>query len=346
MKKIMAWLFSASVLLSGCSLKAEPKLFRYQASFFGVFDTVTTVVGYARDQETFTVYVEKLKEELTEYHQLYDIYQEYPEIQNLKTVNDQAGQKPVQVDERILKLLEFSAELYEKTDEAVNVAMGSVLSIWHEHRMQGIDDPLHASLPDTEELERAAEHTDMKDVVLNREEGTVFLADPDMSLDVGAIAKGYAVEQVCQSLENQGITGLLVNVGGNTRAIGTKPGGEPWKVGVQNPDLEAEEKTIHTVELSSGQCLVQSGGYQRYYTVDGLRYHHIIQPELLAPWNKYAAVAIICSDSGMADALSTAVFNMEPEEGEAFVESLPGVEALWIYPDGSERESSGFFEEN
>ncbi len=340
--RLFACILSASVLLSGCGLEQKPELFRYQASFFGVFDTVTTVVGYARDQETFTVYAEKLKAQLEEYHQLYDIYQEYPGISNLKTVNNQAGKEPVQVDSRILDLLELSEEVYDMSGGAVNIAMGSVLSIWHEYRTAGKDDPAQAALPPQELLLEAAEHTDISAMKIDRENSTVYLEDPDMSLDVGAIAKGYAVEMACRRLEEQGISRLLVNVGGNTRAIGMKPDEVPWEVGIQNPDLDSEQKNLHVLKLSDGQCLVQSGGYQRYYTVEGVRYHHIIHPKLLKPWDRYAAVAIVCRDSGLADALSTAVFNMEPEEGEAFVERLEGVEALWIYPDGTERSSQGF----
>lgn len=345
MKWILAWILTgactASTLLTGCGRKAEPELFRYQASFLGVFDTVTNVVGYAPDEETFTKYMEDLQSMLEEYHQLYDIYNDYDGISNIKTINDNAGIKPVQVDSRIIDLLTEAQDMYEETDGRINVAMGSVLSIWHDYREEGTDDPEAAAIPSMEELEAASLHTDISNMKIDRDASTVYLEDPEMSLDVGAVGKGYATEMACQMLEAQGVTSALVNVGGNTRAIGTKPGGEKWQVGVQNPDLNSKEAYLHVMELDD-QALVNSGTYQRYYTVNGKQYHHIIHPELLMPWDRYVDVAILCPDSGRADALSTAVFNMEPEEGMAFIESQKDVEAMWVYPDGSETYSSGF----
>lgn len=338
-KRIFIPILCAAMILGGCSLK--PRLIRYDAEFIGLFDTVTTVVGYGRDKNSFTGYVQQLYDELEVYHQLYDIYNDYEGINNIKTINDNAGVRPVKVDEKIIDMLEEAVRMHEVTDGRMNVAMGSVLSIWHDYRGEGVLDPVNAKLPMDEELEAAAKHMDISGMQIDREASTVYLEDPEMSLDVGAIAKGYATEMVCRSLEEAGLTNALVNVGGNTRAIGVKDGGERWAVGIQNPDLDSDERYLHRVGLD-GESLVTSGTYQRYYTVDGVPYHHIIHPERLKPWNEYVSVSIICPDSGMADALATAVFNMELEEGLELVESLDQVEAMWIRPDGSEYYSSGF----
>ncbi len=338
-KKGCALFLCAAMVLWGCSFK--PRLIRYDAQFLGLFDTVTTVVGYARNKDTFTEYVQLLHDELEVYHQLYDIYNDYEGINNIKTINDNAGIQPVKVDEKILDMLEEAVRMYELTDGRVNVAMGGVLSIWHDYRDEGVLDPENAKLPTEQELLEAAEHMDIRKLKIDREASTVYLEDPQMSLDVGAIGKGYATEMVCRRLEEAGLTNALVNVGGNIRAIGAKDGGELWAVGIQNPDLESEERYLHRVGLD-GESLVTSGTYQRYYTVDGIQYHHIIHPELLMPWNEFVSISIICSDSGLADALATAVFNMELDEGMAFVESLEAVEAMWVRPDGTEYYSSGF----
>lgn len=332
------------VTMTGCSsITQTPKLKRYDAQFLQLFDTVTSVVGYAEDEETFTKYSQELHDELETYHQLYDIYNDYDGINNVKTINDNAGVAPVEVDLKIIDMLEFAVEMDERTDGTFNVAMGSVLSIWHDYRTEGINDPEQAKLPSMEELEAAAEHMDIHKVEIDREKSTVYLPDPDMSLDVGAIAKGYATEMVCQKLEADGFDRALVSVGGNVRAIGTKDDGSKWSVGIQNPDLESSTKYLHALEITD-MSLVTSGSYQRYYTVDGVRYHHIINPSILMPWNEYDSVSILCKDSGMADALSTAVFNMEQEDGLKLIESLDGVEAMWLYPDGTEKYSSGFEE--
>ena len=114
---------------------------RYQATFLTLFDTVTTIVGYAGSKADFTATAQGIHDELLEYHQLYDIYNDYEGMTNLKTVNDRAGQGPVAVDRKILDLLLFSKELYAETGGRVNIAMGSVLSLWHDAREAGIAEP-------------------------------------------------------------------------------------------------------------------------------------------------------------------------------------------------------------
>lgn len=245
------------------------------------------------------------------------------------------------MDQRIIDLLTEAVELCEETNGAMNIAMGSVLSLWHDYGTEGIEDPGHASLPPAEALQDAALHTDIHNICLDPDASTVYLADPDMSLDVGAIAKGYATEMVCRSLQKQGFTHALISVGGSTRAIGTKPDGSCWDVGIQDPDQASESAILYVMELTD-TSLVSSGTYQQYYTVDGKPYHHIIHPELLMPWDRYTQVSVLCGNSGRADALSTALFNMDPEEGKRFVENQIGIEAMWVFPDGSQTFSSGF----
>lgn len=317
------------------------ELIRYDANFLRAFDTVTTITGYAGDEETFTKYVTQIHDQLWEYHRLYDIYNDYEGLNNIKTINDQAGIAPVVVDERIIDLLEASKDMYDKSNGTFNIAMGSVLKLWHDYRTEGIENPERAALVPMADLQEAVKYVDMNLVEIDREASTVYLPDARMRLDVGAIAKGYATEQVSQSAKEAGFTNALISVGGNVRAIGIRADGMKWQVGIQNPDVTSDIKYLHRVELDD-MSLVSSGSYERYYTVDGKQYHHIIHPETLMPSELYVSVSILCQDSGMADALSTAVFNMPLEEGMAFIEGLEGVEAMWIEPDGSEYFSSGF----
>lgn len=323
-------------LLCGCAAAPageEGGQKRYEASFLTLFDTVTTMVGYADSQETFTAQAQQIHDELLEYHQLYDIYNDYDGMNNLKTVNDNAGIAPVEVDARILDMLEFSKELYEETGGRVNVAMGGVLSLWHDAREAGIEDPANAYLPDQDALEEAARHADWSNVVIDEEAGTVYLADPDMSLDVGAIAKGYAVERVCETAP----AGVLISVGGNVRATGPKPDGSPWVVGIENPD---GGDFLHTLYVEDSS-VVTSGDYQRYYLVDGQRYHHIIDPDTLYPATRWRSVSILCADSGIADSLSTALFTLSQEDGQKLLDAFDA-EALWMTQDGELLYSPGF----
>jgi len=336
---VMAVLLTMLTGCAGSTAGHAPN--RYQATFLNLFDTVTTVIGYDADKEVFTENVQQLHDELETYHQMYDIYHAYDGINNIKVINDNAGVGPVAVDQKIIDLLAFCIEAYNLTEGRLNVAMGSVLSIWHDYRQAGIDDPENARLPAVELLTEASEHTDITKIIIDRDAMTVYLDDPEMKLDVGAVAKGYAVEQVCSALEARGIGNLLVSVGGNVRTIGTKGDGSLWQVGIRDPDSTNEESYLYKLGLSD-LSLVSSGSYQRYYTVDGITYHHIINPDTLMPWNNYVSVSILCKDSAMADALSTAIFNMEYETGLARIESLEHTEAMWVFSDGTEAFSSGF----
>lgn len=344
MKKHIA-LWVAALLLffcTGCAKEAAPELQRYSRTSFDLFDTVTILTGFDTSEEAFDKKADWLLELLEEYHQLYDIYHDYTGIHNLKTVNDNAGLQPVKVDERILDLLEYCIEMYDLTAGMTNVAMGSVLSIWHTYREAGEADPASAALPDPEKLSQAAQHMNIYEIEIDREEKTVYLPDPDMQLDVGAVAKGYATEQIARAAEEQGWDHLAFSVGGNVRTIGEKGDGSPWTASIQNPDLTSEETAICRLELTSGLSLVTSGSYQRYYTVDGVRYHHIIHPQTLYPENQFLSVSIVCKDAGMADALSTAVFNMTYTEGKALIESMDDVEAAWVDAEGTLRYTDGF----
>lgn len=317
------------------------ELERYEGSFMGSFDTVTTITGYAASQETFSQQMELLQEKLQHYHELYDIYNSYDGINNIKTINDAAGKEPVEVDEEIIKLLKLGKEMYETTNGQINIAYGSVLSVWHEYREQGMQDAENAKLPPKDLLEERAVHTDIEKLVIDEANSTVYLEDPEMSLDVGSIGKGYAVQRLSEYAKEIGMEHVLISVGGNVCAVGDKADGEPWRVGIENPDMESPESYVKAVDVAD-ISIVTSGDYQRYYEVDGKRYCHIIDPDTGMPAEHFPSVSVMMKDSGMADALSTALFNMEYEEGLAFVESLPDVEAMWIMEDGGIRYSSGF----
>lgn len=333
----------ALCLLLVCMLSAcTPKTNKYSAYSMDYFDTVTTITGYETSQEKFDTVANEVLSQLREYHLLYNIYLRYEGLENLCTINElvDGAHRTVTVDKRIIDMLLRAKEMYTLTGGMMNVAMGSVLSLWHDYRTIGKDDPALASLPPMDKLEAAAEHTDISALVIDEAACTVTLTDPDMTLDVGAIAKGYATECIARNLEEKGITGYVLNVGGNVRTIGTKPDGTAWTVGIENPD---GGDYLAYLQLS-GQSLVTSGSYQRFYYVDGKPYHHIIHPDTLMPSEGFLSVSVICSDSGLADALSTALFCLPLEEGLALVESIPGTEALWLAEDGEQTASPGWID--
>jgi FAD:protein FMN transferase len=340
-KRMMLYgLLIAALLLSGCGNAASPQTTQYKATFLDLFDTVSQILGYAEDKETFTAFSEQVKAELAQYHALYDIYHD-DAVTSIKTINDSAGVQPVKTDGRIIGLLLKSREIYDITGGKTNIALGAVLEIWHQYREAGIDDPENAQLPPMDALLEAANHTDIGDMIIDEEASTVYLTDPLMSLDVGAIAKGYATERVAESIETSGKTSVLLSIGGNVRAIGAKPDGSPWNVAIQNPDLEAEDNSLFTLAINN-LSVVTSGSYQRYYVVDGVKYHHIIDPATLMPAAYFIGISVVASDSGLADGLSTALFCMPLDEGQALIASLDGVEACWVQPDGTVTMTDGF----
>lgn len=340
MKKLLSMITLAAVLLSSALLSSCFGDKQFSKTDLTVFDTQAIVLGHEKSESVFNEKADNILNTLKEYHKLYDIYYEYEGINNLRTVNKNAGIAPVKVDSRIIDLLLFSKEMYEITNGMTNVAMGSILSIWHRYREEGIKNPDKAALPTEDELKAASLHADIEKIVINKKESTVFLEDPEMSLDVGAVAKGYAVEMVAQQFESDGCTGYALSVGGNVRCMGEKPGGEKWEIGIQNPDLSSAKAYVTTVYMTA-DSLVTSGSYQRYYTVAKKQYHHIIDPKTLMPQDDYAAVSVICAHSGIADGLSTALFNMTKSEGLAIAKKL-NAEVIWVYPDGKTETTDGF----
>lgn len=334
MKRLLLLILSLSLLLGGCAAPVQPEEKQYTATFLELFDTVTTMVGRDSSEEAFRQKAEAVREDLEHYHRLFDIYNDYDGVNNIKTINDNAGIAPVQVDKAIVDLLLDCKHYYELTGGKVNVAMGSVLQLWHNARNDGINDPRNAKLPDMDALQEAVKHCDFEAVIIDEAASTVYITDPALRLDVGAVAKGWATQAVADNAPE----GMLLSVGGNVCATGPKMEDTPWVIGVQDPDNA--DKNIHSLYLSKG-TVVTSGDYQRTYTVEGRPYHHIIDPDTLMPGTYWRSVSVVSQDSGLADALSTALFLMNREAGEALAKTC-GAEVFWVAADGTEYMTDGF----
>lgn len=335
MKKSVSLLLCL-LLLCGCSggLKQPTDQTQYTATFLDIFDTVTTVVGKADGKEAFEASIQPIYNELERYHKLFDIYNEYEGINNLKTVNDKAGISPVKVDTAILDMLEDCKAYCTATNGTFNPAMGSVLKLWHDARENGVNDPSNACLPDAAALKAASQHMNPDNIILDRRGSTVYISDPKLKLDVGGIAKGWAVEKVCKNAPK----GLLISVGGNVCATGPKDeNGAAWSVGIQNPN---GKNNLHVLSITSGS-VVTSGSYQRAYTVNGKLYHHIIDPVTLYPGELWTSVTVVCDDSGLADVLSTSLFLLDREKGQELLDKF-GAEALWVDAGENQYYSPGF----
>ena len=328
-------------LLPGCS---SNKYKKYDYTFYDTFDTVTQIIGYTESEEEFNEYMEELHDRFRELHKYFDKYETYEGINNIKTINDKAGIEAVKVDKEIIDLILFSKEWYYKAGKETNIAMGPVIKVWSDYSDKALEDPENAKVPPMEELQEAAKYIDIEKVIVDEEASTVFLEDEDMMLDVGATAKGYAVELVALEMEEAGLKSLLISGGGNIRSIGKPMEGkkEKWGIGIQNPDPELIDRgnvleTLFVKDLS----VVSSGDYQRYFIVDDKVYHHIIDPNTLMPGDYYRAITIVTPNSGVADFLSTSAFLLPFEESKALIDSLEDTEAFWVMNDGSIKTTDG-----
>ncbi len=337
MKKIIYILLAFLTLFSLTSCK---KYKEFSTTFFAdYFNTVITIYAYDTNETAFKENVEYIETLLEKYHKLYDIYMEYSGINNICTINKKAGIEAVVVEQEIIDLIKYSKTIYTTTSGKVNIAMGSVLKLWHNAREYSLDNPNNAYIPTIESLTAAAKYTNINDIIIDEENSSIYINNKNTSIDVGAIAKGYACEVIGNILSEKGVKYYTLNFGGNIKCIGTKGDGTPWKIGIQNPNVSTDK--IETVSIDN-LSVVTSGSYQRYYYVGNVKYHHIINPTTLMPNNEFASVTIITQNSALGDALSTALFNLSLEEGQALIESIDGVEAMWIDNQNNVFKSNGF----
>ncbi len=321
MKKLLAVLLCLT-FLTGCSRRPT----RFSAVYTDVFDTVTEFTAYCQSSEEFEKYSGQLHGELLRLHGIFDIYSYCDGINNARSLNE-AGE-PIVIPAELMEVIASGLSWYDETGGKLDLALGSVLRLWEDCREKGV-------LPDDSELKARAEHISPENIVIEGE--TCYLSDPETSLDFGALAKGYAAEKCAEMLEGAGLSDFAISCGGNVVTRGKKPSGS-WEIAVEDPN----GGFAATVKVS-GLAVVTSGDYQRFYEVDGVRYHHIIDPDTLYPASLWRSVTVVSPSSAEADALSTALFCLDLETGRELCKNH-GAEAMWIDKDGNVTETDGFGE--
>lgn len=332
MKKILSLVLSFVLLFSlfGCT---NTKYTKYSKSFLELFDTASSITAYDTSQENFDKKYNELYKVIKKYSELFDIYNSYDDIINIKYLNDNAYKEPIEVDKEIIDLLNFSKRAYAVTNGKVNIAMGSVLSIWHDYREDG------EALPPKSKLIEANKHTNIDDIIIDNKNSTVFFKDKELKLDVGAVAKGYVCNKIYEYITKNNLwQNAVISLGGNIITVGSKPNGNDFVIGIENPNSNDYLMKVNAKENTS---VVTSGSYQRYYTVNGKNYSHIIDPDTLYPAEYFTSVTVISSDSALADAFSTALFCMSYDDGIKLVESNDKIEAIWLDNNGKTYQSSG-----
>ena len=251
----------------------------------------------------------------------------------LDKVNESSGIEPVIVDEDTFKIVERGIHYSKLSNGLFDVTIGPLVKLW------SIGLP-EARVPSQEEIESVLGFINYNDIILNKEDNSIFLKNPNMIIDLGGIAKGYTADEISQVLTENNVNSAIIDLGGNLYTHGTKPGGQDWNIGIQNP-LSERGQSLGTIKVNN-KSVVTSGTYERFIEKNGVKYHHILNPKTGYPYeNNISGISIISDSSMDGDALSTSVFAMGVEDGLKFVESQPNIDAIFVTNDKKIYLSSG-----
>jgi thiamine biosynthesis lipoprotein len=257
------------------------------------------------------------------------------EDSELERINRMAGVEAVPVHGDLLEIIEKALYYADISGGAFDPAVGPLVKLWG----IGSDSP---HIPSQEEIDSLLPLVNRRDIKIDRQNMTVFLRQPGMRLDLGAIAKGYAADETVAIIRNAGIRRGVIDLGGNIFAYGEKEDGSPWRIGIQNP-LGDRGEYIGVMEVRN-KTIVTSGVYERFIEAGGKRYHHLLSPETGFPAdNGLLSVTIVADSSIDADGLSTAAFILGYEKGRPLVESM-GAVAVFVFEDRSVRGTAGIAE--
>lgn len=308
----------AAAGLTGCARTGSRPVSESSLDWLG---TTTTITIY--DNPTARAFSRAFRR-VGEIHNRMSLQLETSELSRL---TQRAGIEPVIVSPDTLYVVQTALEIAEASDGAFNPAIGPLVALW--------DITGDFYLPSPEEVAELLPLTDFRLIEVNERASTVYLPLPGMRIDLGAIAKGYAADEAARILREEGVQSAILDFGGNIYVVGSRPDGEPWRIGVQDPFLG--RGNYLGVYRGSDQAVVTSGTYERFVISDGVKYHHILDPDTGFPADSgVEGVTILAEESStLADAYSTAAFVLGLEKGMAFIQSIPGVEALFVLADRS-----------
>lgn len=313
---VLAFVISLSIL-AGCSAK-EPVIEPVSKTQL-VIGTVCTITLYDKtDNDIFDQAFQKL----SELESTLSINKENTELDK---VNENAGIAPVKVSPDTLKVIQEGLKYSELSNGTLDITIGPLVKLW------GIGTE-NARVPSQEEIDKAKALVNYKLVEVDEANSTVYLPTPGMIIDLGAIAKGYAADQVADILRSNGVESAIIDLGGNIFALGSKPDGSDFKVGIQNPE-KSRNDSLGIIAVSN-KSVVTSGVYERFFEQDGKSYHHILNPKTGYPYdNDILGVSIISDSSIDGDSLSTTLFAMGIEDGLNLINSMDGIEAIYVTKD-------------
>ncbi len=314
----LSTLLLVTLLISGCFTDRlfSPK--PYKETQF-LMDTVIDITAYGPGAE------EAVKASFSEFERLHTLTNHFDANSQLSRINQMAGKAPVVVDSDLLYIVDHSRELSSKLEGTFDITIGPLVELWGIGRKGEY-------VPSQSEIDKARSLVDYRMIEVDHATHTIYLPKEGMLLDLGGIAKGYAVDKVIEILKQKGITSALVNAGGDVRVIGNKPDGKPWRIGVQDP--RQSDGISAKLALTEWDTMETSGDYQRFIMKDGVRYSHILDPRTGWQPREIASVTTINNSSTDGDILGTAIFILGSEKGLQLLQQFPGNEAVIITTDG------------
>ena len=325
MKKIIL-VFLLSATFIGVSCKPKSSLKSYHLTRFAM-GTVVEITVIDNSEEHANLALDAAMAEINRIGSLF--YEGNPESPLYK-FSHRTGDR-MEMPPEVLNLIERGIKISDLTDGSFDMTVGILLPLWDFKSEK-------PSLPDDDDIQAVLQYVNYRELVIDHEKNLLISTSPQTMLATGAIAKGYAVDRAIKVLSEMKVEGALVNAGGDLRVI-PRADGHPWRVGIQNP--RRPEDLLRVIEIDSG-AVVTSGDYQKYFMINGVRYHHLINPKTGYPADSCQSVTIIASTTEQADALATGVFVMGAEKGIKLLESLPEVEGLIVGINGEIIKSSGF----
>lgn len=336
------------LILALTACKSEPIRYSNVLIDVGFNDAPVTFVAYTNNETEFNTYQDILRDELLVLGHLFDKYNNYDGLNNLKTINDNAGIKAVEVDQALIDLLLFAQEYYAITNQTFDISLGSVLKVWHNYREDGkllnSENPSHfGKVPSIDELQIAKTCASWDFIEIDDTNNTVFINNSCASLDVGGIAKGFAADIVTEKLIQAGLKIAIINLGDSSIiTLGTKPNGDEWGVGIAQPkkDVLIADSSVDTLFFEGPIHISTSGDNQNYYVAeDGVIHHHLIDPNTLYPvvTNLHSVTIATSLSAGAAEALSKAMFILPYDEAIILLNQLKQenpndvIDAVWVY---------------
>jgi FAD:protein FMN transferase len=239
-------------------------------------------------------------------------------------INSNAGIGPVKVDAEVFGLIERSLRISSLTQGAFDITYGSIdKSLWN-------FDVHMTHLPDAETARRAVRLINYRNILLDAGKSTVFLKEKGMRIGFGGIGKGYAAEMAKRVLKQRGVKSGVVNASGDLTAWGVQPNGQPWTIGIVNPDLKHE---VFSYMAITDMAVATSGNYEKFVIIDGKKYSHTINPRTGLPVSGIKSVTIICTNAELADAMATPVTIMGIKTGLDMINQMKDIEAVIISDD-------------